>query len=154
MQTEVPENAVITNVTDITKAAGTVFGVKKTVTQSDIVAAPIDFTGVSVGLLELMAVILQNGAVAFASAGGTAVLEIDNDNVNGNPEVCNMAEASLGAQVTVIPSSWDLIVYPMVIEAGKKITGRATSEDFTSIGTADIYFIFRRLTDGATITAA
>ena len=80
---------------------GQMFSVKKTILQSDIVAAGIDLTGVSTGLLQLVEVILQNGSTAFTSAGGTAVLNIDNDNVNGNPIIATEAEVGLGANVTI-----------------------------------------------------
>jgi hypothetical protein len=136
---------------------GETFAVKKTVLQSDIVAAGIDLTGVSNGLLELVDVILQNGSTAFDSAAHGATLNIEGNNVNGAPILASVAQGSLGANVTVGEAGatpWTTINFPMVLESGKKITAVATGEDFTSAGHADIYLIFKVLSSGATIAAA
>ena len=112
-----------------------------------------DLTLVSSGLLELIDCIMQNGAVPFSSAGGTAVLDIQNNNVNGSPLVAEEGEAGLLANHTFEDGAWTTF-QKVVLEAGKKITAVATGEDFTSAGTADIYLIFRRLTMNATIAPA
>jgi len=133
---------------------GTVFTIKKTVLQSDIVAAGIDLTLVSSGLLELIDLRIQNGATAFDSATDTAVLEVYTNNVRGSVPFLTVAQALLIANslLTGIMAT-TMIGYP-VLESGKKITINATGEDFISAGNTDIYLTFRRAAAGATIAAA
>ena len=150
---DVPEQAVVTNLNDINQAIGTVFEVKKTVLQSTIVAAGIDLTGVSTGLLELLDLYVQNGATAFDSAAHGATLAGYTNNVSGHVSFVTDAQAKLIANCIVSKvnaTTW----LGVVLESGKKISINATGEDFTSAGNADIYLIFRRLAAGAIIVAA
>lgn len=135
-------------------AEGTVFKVKKTILQSDIVAAGIDLTLASTGgELELIAVYTQNGAVAFDSAAHGATAELFTNNVSGSLSFMTAAQALLIANCIVSDknaTSWTGVV----LETGKKVSIKATGENFTSAGNADIYLIFRRLAPGATVAAA
>lgn len=133
---------------------GSVFSVVKSVLQSDIVAAGIDLTGVSSGgALELIEAYIQNGATAFASAMAAAIAEMYSNNVRGSVSFYTMAEA-LGIANGVISDKNATSWTGVILESGKKISLKATGEDFTSAGTADVYLVFRRLAAGATVAAA
>jgi hypothetical protein len=136
---------------------GTVFSVVKSVLQSTIVAAGIDLTLVSSGgALELIGAYIQNGGTAFASGTGTAVAEIYTDNVRGSASFFTMTIAGglLGLANCIVSDKNATSWTGVVLETGKKVSIKATTEDFTSAGTADIYLIFRRLAAGATVVAA
>jgi hypothetical protein len=132
---------------------GTTFSVKKTVLQSNIVAAGIDLTGVSSGALELIAVYIQNGATAFDSAAHGATAELYTNNASGSLSFMTAAQALLIANCIVSEKN-ATIWRGVVLENGKKVSIKATGENFTSAGNADIYLVFRRLVAGATIAAA
>ena len=137
-------------ITAASTGIGTVFSIVKSVTHSDIVGAGIALTTASSGLLELITAYAQNGAVAMTSAGGTAKLELANNNVSGSDlYLTDIAEANLGAN-TANPMGNSICV----LESGKIMSATAISEAFTSAGTVDIYLVFRRQSAGATIAAA
>lgn len=132
---------------------GTVFSIVKSVTQSNIVAAGIDLTLASSGLLELIAAYVENGATAFDSAAHGATAALYTNNVSGNVSFMTAAQALLTANCIVSgrnATSW----IGVVLESGKKVSIKATGENFTSAGVANIYLIFRRLAAGANVAAA
>ena len=136
---------------------GTVFSIVKTVLQSNIVAAGIDLTlASSGGTLELIGAYIQNGAVAFGSGTSTAVAEMYSNNVSGSASFFTMTIVGglLGKANCIVSDKNATSWTGVVLETGKKISIKATTENFTSAGNADIYLIFRRLAAGATIAAA
>lgn len=138
----------------LTTQPGSVFAITKTITQSDIVAAGADLTGVSSGgKLQLIDVVVQNGSTQCDSAGNAGVLELYSDNVCGSASFFTAAEELLLANVAVGMAD-ATTQNSLVLETGKKLQYKATTEDFTSAGTMDVIMIFRRLAAGATIAAA
>jgi hypothetical protein len=145
--------------TTVAKATGlgTVFSVVKAVLQSTIVAAGIDLTLASTGgALELIGAYIQNGGTAFASGTSTAVAEIYTNNVRGSASFFTMSIVGglLGTANCIVSEKNATSWTGVILESGKKVSIKATTEDFTSAGTADIYLIFRRLANGATISPA
>ena len=136
---------------------GTVFSIVKSVLQSTIVAGGIDLTSVSSGgKLELIGAYIQNGATAFASGTSTAVAEIYTNNVRGSASFFTMSIVGglLGTANSIVSEKNATSWTGVVLESGKKVSLKATTENFTSGGTADFYLIFRRLAAGATVAAA
>jgi hypothetical protein len=135
-------------------ANGTSFIVSKTVVASAIVAAGADLTAVStVGEVLIEDVIIQNGATQMDSGANGAVLELYTDNVAGNGSFITDAEAKLLANV-VLSGATHTTNNKVVLETGKKVRVKATTEDFTSAGNVTFHLICRRLADNATLAAA
>jgi hypothetical protein len=133
---------------------GTTFVVSKTVTASAIVAAGVDLTGVSSGGAILIEdVVIQNAATQMDSAANGATLEIYTDNVAGSGSFVTDAEANLLANV-VISGATHTTNNKVVLETGKKVTVKATGEDFTSAGNVTFHIVCRRLADSAALSAA
>ena len=134
--------------------AGTTFVVSKTITASQIVAAGIDLTAVStVGAILIEDVIIQNGATQMDSAGNAGVVELYTDNAAGSASFITDAEALLLANA-VVGGQRHTTENPVVLETGKKVKVKATTEDFTSVGNVTFHIICRRLADNATLVAA
>jgi hypothetical protein len=138
-----------------TPSVGTLFVVEKSLTHSDIVSGGVDVTGTSSGgdiLIE--DVIIANGSTAMSSAGGAAVLELYTNNTNGSNTFLSEPESGLIANGTMDLDNATLEGVRTVLESGKKVTAKATGEDFTSGGAVKIYLICSRMTGGATLAAA
>lgn len=134
--------------------AGTSFVVSKTVVASAIVAAGVDLTAVStVGAILVEDVVIQNAGTQMDSGGNAAVLEIYTDNVAGSGSFITDAEAKLLANV-VLSGATHTTNNKVVLETGKKVKVKATTEDFTSAGNVTFHIICRRLADNATLAAA
>ena len=133
---------------------GSSFVVSKTVVQSAIIAAGADLTAVSTtGAVLIEDVIIQNAGTACVSGANMAVLEIYSNNVAGAGSFITDAEAKLGANV-VVSDATHTTKNKLVLETGKKVTVKATTEDFTSGGNITFHLICRRLAAGAGLTAA
>lgn len=138
----------------LTTQPGTVFSVTKTVTKAAIVAAGLALTGASAnGALQLIDAIILNDGTAVDSAGHGAVVELYSNNANGSGSFLTLAQALLGANVAVGLAD-GTTQNSFVLESGKIISIKATTEDVTSAGTMDVVLVFRRLAAGATIAAA
>lgn len=135
--------------------AGSLFVVEKSLTHSAIVSGGVDLTGNAAGgdiLIE--EVIVANGSTAMSSAGGAAVLELYTNNVAGAGSFLAEAEANLAANSALDLESATLRGRQCLLESGKKVTAKATTEDFTSGGTVTVYLICRRVSAGASLAAA
>lgn len=150
-------NAVVTAAAEIPPVVGSgdLFVVEKSLTHSAIVSGGADLTGVSSGgdiLIEQA--VVANGSTAMSSAGGAAVLELYTDNVAGNESFLVESEANLGANESVDRKTASLRGHKCLLESGKKVTAKATGEDFTSGGTVTVYLFCRSLAGGASLAAA
>jgi len=135
-------------------ATGTEFLVSKTLVASAIVGAGVDLTAVStVGNILIEDIIIQNAGTQIDSAANGGVLVIYTDNVAGNGSFITDAEAKLLANV-VLSGVTHTTNNKVVLETGKKVMVKATTEDFTSAGNVTFHLICRRLADNATLTAA
>ncbi len=133
---------------------GTQFTIVETITQSTIVAAGVALTGASsTGTLELVQIVVQNGATAADSTGHGAVAEFYTDNVSGSGVFGTCAQAKWGANAVCGTATWTTWVGPVYLETGKKLYVKATTEDLTSAGAMKVYMTFRRVTAAATIAA-
>ena len=131
---------------------GSTFAVTKTVTKTGIVAGGAALTGASAGLLLLEDCILQNDTTEVDSAGHAEVIEFYTNNVAGSTSFMTIAASVLASEMRDLRDS--TTGFRVVLESGKIVSIKATTEDVTSGGTADIYLIFRRLAAGATVAAA
>ncbi len=146
-------NAAITATAGMLRvAAGTTFAVKKTLTSSAIVQAGVDVTGVSSGGdLSLIEFTVMSDGTGLAS--GTN-LTFETNNAKGLAVFFTEAVADIGANKTENISLADAGSHLPVVESGKKIIAKCTTADCTGSGTIDVYMVFRRHADGATIAAA
>ncbi|MFH1031131.1 MAG: hypothetical protein V1767_00970 [Chloroflexota bacterium] len=133
-------------------AIGTVFAVRKTINQNTIVAAGIALTGVATGNLLIEDIIAQV-ATAVDSVGHAAVIELYSDNVLGNASFMTMAQAKLPAN-----GGCDFknatTARKLLLETGKKLSVKATTEDVTSNANITFTIICRKLDNGANLAAA
>lgn len=142
--------------TDTTQAsAGTDFLLTCVLNQASVVAGGVDVTEASSGgIIYVVDVIVQNGATVFDSGGDAAVFEMYSDNGDGAGSFYVTTEASLAVVGKPLDlSSAATTGTRVVLETGKKILVKATTEDFTSDGLFTIYIILRRGAAGATATA-
>jgi len=133
-------------------AIGSVFSVKKTVTKAAIVAGGAALTGTSSGTLLIEDCILQNDTTEIDSAGHAEVIEFYSNNTKGSTSFMTIAASVAASEMRDLAKSTTGI--KVVLESGKIVSVKATTEDVTSAGTADVYLIFRRLSEGATVAAA
>ena len=137
----------------VNNGVGTTFSITCTVAAgASVVAAGMDLTGVATGTLYIEDVIVQVGATALDSAAENATMEFRVNNAIGTGTWMSLAEAMLTAQS--VNSMLLLTQSTNVIENGKKVKVYANGEDFTDDGPFKVIFIFRRLSDGATIAGA
>jgi len=133
-------------------AVGTRFVVKKTLVSSAIVQTGVDVTLVSSGgAMTIADVILQTNGTGLA-AGTNFTLETNN--ANGIAVFFSTAVSGLGANKTINMDSASVAHIRTVLESGKKITAKMTVADGTGAGTVDVYLVFERHAEGATIAAA
>ena len=136
-------------------AIGTELYVQKTIAHASIVAAGIDLTAASSGGdLELVELIVLNGSTAGDSVGHGAVVEFYTTNVKGSASFITTADDTLVANGVQSIGNFGTTNKRVVLESGKKIKVKATTEDVTSAGTCEITMRFKRLARGATVTAA
>jgi hypothetical protein len=147
-------SAVAAAVTATSTEVGTVFAVFKTVVQNTVVAAGAAVTGASSGYLELIGAYVQNGSTQMDSAGNAGVFNLYSNNVIGAGTFFTAAEALLLANAVVGPNNASSFSGGVMLETGKVISYKATTEDFTSGGNVSIILVFRRLSAGATVAAA
>lgn len=129
------------------------FVVTKSLTQSAIVAAGVDLTGLASGPVLIEDIVIQNGSTAATSATNTAVLEIVSNNTSGNASFVTDAEAKLAANV-VLSGVNHTSNNKLVLESGKKLSVKATGEDFTSAGTIVFHIVCRPLQLSTKLPAA
>lgn len=111
-------------------------------------------TASSGGALMVEEAIVQNGGTAFDSAADGAVFELFSDNASGSATWFKTTEASLSANAIVDIDNAATTGNRMVLESGKKIKLKATTEDFTSsTGNATIYLTLKPLAGRATVSA-
>ena len=131
---------------------GTYLVVKKTLTSSAILAAGVDVTGLStVGDMSL--VDLQVQADATGLAAGTA-FTLETNNTKGSAVFFSTTVAGLGANALIDLDTAATTSKTVTLEMGKKIVAKCTGVDCTGSGTIDVYLIFRRHADNATLAAA
>jgi len=139
--------------TESVQGIGTLFSVKKTITKTAIVAAGVDVTAASSGgALLLEDCILQNDTTEIDSAGHAEVIEFYTNNAAGSTSFMTIAASVLASEMRDLRDATTGM--RVVLESGKKVTVKATTEDVTSGGTCDVYLIFRRLAAGAAVAAA
>lgn len=148
----------------ITQAPGSTFVVKKTITSSAITTSAQALTSVASGELEIVQVIVKTDSTGLA--GGTN-FEILSDNAKGVANILVETVANLGANVTktlmgnsaagdttTSDATPTVTALATVLEAGKKLQFKNTGSVGTGAGKIDVYVTFRRVTSGATCTAA
>lgn len=132
--------------------AGSVFVLEKEITSSAITfGAAIDLTGVSTGLILIENIIIQSDATGLAAM---TLFQILTNNVKGLLAFFATSVASLGANLTVNMDNATSAKVRTVLEAGKKLTYKATVADGTGSGKIKVYVVCRRLTDGASLSLA
>jgi hypothetical protein len=132
---------------------GTIFVVTKTVAANTAVAAGADITGVSAGGILIEDVSVMVGATTVDSAGHAAVLEVYSNNAIGPGSFYTAAQAKLVATY-VVSGQFATSFSRCVLESGKKLLYKATTEDVTSAGNLTFKIVCRRLAAGASLAAA
>jgi len=133
---------------------GSEFCIEKALVQTDVVAGGTPLTGVSSGGdLKVLDVIVCNGGTEFDSAAEGAVFELYTDNVQGTASFGVTTEASLLANTCLDLQDFATTHHNIVLESGKKISVKATTEDFTSDGNFTVYLCFKRMARNATVAA-
>ncbi len=143
-----------TKVDSALTAIGTVFAISKSLAGSAVVAGGAALTGASSGTLELIDVVILNGTTAFDSSGDGAVFEMYSNNTQGSATFLATTEASLGSLISLDLRNATTTDNRLVLEAGKVISVKATTEDFTSDNVFTVWLVFRRLTAAATVAAS
>ena len=125
------------------------------VLHSTVVSGGINLTAASSGgAAWLSNVVVLNGATVWNSGANGAVFEMYSDNVDGAGSFMVTTEASLEiADVVVDLHSAATKSSTMVLETGKLIKLKSTTENFTSNGLSTIMLQFQPLVPGVTIAA-
>jgi len=149
-----PDTDLESGATGIFQGTDPVF-VTCTLSHDTVTSTAFDVTAASSGgALMLEEAIVQNGGTAFDSSADGAVFEMFSDNTSGSATWFKTTEASLAADVSLDIDNAATTGTRMVLESGKKIKLKATTEDFTSsTGNATIYLKFRPVTAGASVVA-
>jgi hypothetical protein len=147
------------------RVAGSTFYVKVTVAAgASVVTTGMSLTGASSGLLALDSLVVMVGATALDSSGHAAALAFYSDNAKGTDPFASVLQSALTAQ-----DVWSLLAYTItqdgdtvvktaygngyILESGKILKAKAVTENFTAGGTFNVYAVFRRLTNGATVAS-
>lgn len=132
--------------------AGNTFYIRKALTSSDITTTGIAVTGASTGgRLLLRDVVVQCDSTGLA--GGTN-LTLNADNAKGSAVFFSSAISGLGANAIIDLDSASVTSKSFVLESGKTITAKQTTTSGTGAGTCDVYLVFERLDDSATVAAS
>lgn len=132
--------------------AGTRFWVKKTVTSSAcLYTAATALTGAADGQLALLDVIVKTDSTGLATGTNFQLLT---DNAKGLAVFFSTAISGLGASKTIDFANASVTKIKTVIEDGKVVKQQNTVADSTGSGTADVWMLFERIDDDATIAAA
>ena len=134
-------------------AIGTEFTITCVLDQASIVSTGVALTGASSGTLRVIGVTIQNGGTEFDSSTDGAVLEIYSNNADGSGSFYVTTEASLTAGVVLDMDNAATSASSVVIENGKIVSIKATTEDFTSDGHTTYYIHVQRITAAATAAA-
>ena len=146
------------------QAIGSIDFIKKTITSSAITTSAQDLSSVATGEIEIVQVIVKTDATGLA--GGTNFSILSN-NAKGVVNIFVETVANLGANITKVlatgpvaadtttsdsaPTVTGLLT---VLEAGKKLQYLNTGSVGTGAGTIDVYIMYRRLAQSASIKAA
>lgn len=130
---------------------GTSFWVKKTLTSSAITTTGIDVTGLATGQLAIADVVVKTDSTGLA--GGTN-LSLETNNANGLAAFFATAISGLGASKTIDLANASVTKIKTVLESGKKVVAKQTTTSGTGGGTADVWILFSRIDENATISAA
>lgn len=132
--------------------AGTRFWVKKTLTSSACLAsAATAITGTATGQLALLDVITKTDSTGLATGTNFQLLS---DNAKGLPVFFSTAISGLGASKSIDLTNASVTKIKTVIESGKTVKQQNTVADSTGSGTIDVWMLFERIDDDATIAAA
>jgi hypothetical protein len=128
-------------------APGNTFTISKTFGHTSISsAAAADVTTEATGKLLVDFIALRNNAVAVAHTANNIIVSADND--TGATTVISAAGTNLGSTESSVTNT------PFVLESGKKLQIEASTTTLTSTGTLTVDVVFKRLEDGASISAA
>ncbi len=149
-----PDTDLESGATGIFQGTDPVF-VTCTLSHDTVTSTAFEVTAASSGgALMVEEAIVQNGGTAFDSAADGAVFEMFSDNTSGSATWFKTTEASLAGDVSLDIDNAATTGTRMVLESGKKIKLKATTEDFTSsTGNATIYLKLRPVTAGASVVA-
>lgn len=143
----------------VTKAAGSSFWVKKTITSSTLLTTAQDLTTAATGQLFVKEIIVKTDSTGLA---GATNFEILSNNAKGVVNIFVETVANLGANITKVMSGGGIgadtstsdarpsvTALPTVLEAGKKIRYIGTSSAGTGAGTIDVFINFERIDENA-----
>lgn len=137
---------------EINTGSGTKLYISKTLASTAVTTTGTDLTGTSTGTLYIEDVIINVGVTAATSASATNCI-VSSDNTYGGPNLTT-AVTGLTASASIGMAQGSVTKVPGVLEAGKKLTIKATGAALGGTGNIRVDIVAVRLTDGATVSAA